>query len=129
MLLFYLLGFVLWFGSLGGMRCGRFQLRVLYQYGPGTYVRTLTSDFMFIFLGGCIPCFSCDVAGIRIPLVVCFIIFPGVSVRSRVAEAWVAGACPVTTDLVVRVNGRTRITNVCIGISGFQALYVGVVLF
>ena len=41
------------------------------------------------------------------PWVVCF--FPGVFLSSRVT-----GACPVTTDLIMRVNVRTTTTTSCV---------------
>ena len=52
-LFFILLGCVHWFGFLGGMRCRRFQLRVVKHTGMfqhfvrACYVRTLTSDLIF----------------------------------------------------------------------------------
>ena len=53
---FILLGFVHWFGFLGGMRYCRFQLRVLkrisYVSVWACSVRTLTSDFTFMLSGG-----------------------------------------------------------------------------
>ena len=42
----------------------------------------------------------------RVPPLVCLCFFPGVFVSSRVT-----GACPVTTDLIMRVNVRTT-TNI-----------------
>ena len=48
-------------------------------------------------------CVSCDV--MRVPSLVCLCFFPGVFLSSRVI-----GACPVTTDLIMRVNVRTTPT-------------------
>ena len=46
---------------------------------------------------------SCD--HMHVPPLVCFVFFPGVFLSSRVT-----GACPVTTDLIMRVNVRTTTT-------------------
>ena len=45
------------------MICSRFQLRGFEMYVPvlwACYVRTPTSDFTFIYLGGCTTCFRFD---------------------------------------------------------------------
>ena len=47
-------------------------------------------------------CVSCDIYVYHLGLCVCF---PGVFLSSRVT-----GACPVTTDLIMRVNVRTTTT-------------------
>ena len=47
-------------------------------------------------------CVSCDICVYPLGL---FVFFPGVFLNSRVT-----GACPVTTDLMMRVNVRTTIT-------------------
>ena len=47
-------------------------------------------------------CVSCDVCVYRLGL---FAFYPGVFLSSRVT-----GACPVTTDLIMRVNVRTTTT-------------------
>ena len=50
-------------------------------------------------------CVSCDILCVyHLGLCVCF---PGVFLSSRVT-----GACPVTTDLIMRVNVRTTTTTV-----------------
>ena len=48
-------------------------------------------------------CVSCDICVYYLGCCVCF--FPGVFLSSRVT-----GACPVTTDLIMRVNVRTTTT-------------------
>ena len=50
-------------------------------------------------------CVSCDTCVYRLGL---FVVFPGVLLSSRVT-----GACPVTTDLIMRVNVRTTTTTLC----------------
>ena len=45
-------------------------------------------------------CVSCDICVYHLWFALCF--FPGVFLSSRVT-----GACPVTTDLIMRVNVRT----------------------
>ena len=63
-------------------------------------------------------CVSCDICVYHLGLCV---FFPGVFLSSRVT-----GACPVTTDLIMRVNVRTTTTIrgslpwVAIGIVGFS---------
>ena len=47
-------------------------------------------------------CISCDICVYHVEL---FVFFPGVFLSSRVT-----GACPVTTDLIMRVNMRTTTT-------------------
>ncbi len=47
-------------------------------------------------------CVSCDLCVYHLGL---FVFFPGVFLSSRVT-----GACPVTTDLIMRVNVRTTTT-------------------
>ena len=47
-------------------------------------------------------CVSCDICVYHLRL---FVLFPGVSLSSRVT-----GACPATTDLIMRVNVRTTTT-------------------
>ena len=47
-------------------------------------------------------CVSCDICVYHLGL---FVFFPGVFLGSRVT-----GACPVTTDLTMRVNVRTTTT-------------------
>ena len=49
-------------------------------------------------------CVNCDICVYHLGLCV---FFPGVSLSSRVT-----GACPVTTDLIMRVNVRTTTTTV-----------------
>ena len=51
-------------------------------------------------------CVSCDICVYHLGLCVFFRFFPGVFLSSRVT-----GACPVTTDLIMRVNVRTTTTN------------------
>ena len=46
-------------------------------------------------------CVSCDIYVYHLGL---FVFFPGVFLSSRVT-----GACPVTTDLIMRVNVRTSV--------------------
>ena len=50
-------------------------------------------------------CVSCDICVYHLGL---FVFFPGVFLSSRVT-----GACPVTTDLIMRVNVRTTTTVGC----------------
>ena len=47
-------------------------------------------------------CVSCDICVYHLGL---FVFFPGVFLSSRVT-----GACPVTTDLIMRVNAKTTTT-------------------
>ena len=47
-------------------------------------------------------CVGCGICGYHLGL---FVFFPGVFLSSRVT-----GACPVTTDLIMRVNVRTTTT-------------------
>ena len=49
-------------------------------------------------------CVSCDICVYHLGLCV---LFPGVFLSSRVT-----GACPVTTDLIMRVNVRTTTTTI-----------------
>ena len=49
-------------------------------------------------------CVSCDICVYHLGLCVC-VFFPGVFLSSRVT-----GACPVTTDLIMRGNVRTTTT-------------------
>ena len=56
----------------------------------------------------------------RVPPLVCLCLFPGVFLCSRVT-----GACPVTTDFIMRVNVRT--TTTCIGVN--VACYIHVIVF
>ena len=51
-------------------------------------------------------CVSCDICVYHLGL---FVFFPGVFLSSEVT-----GACPVTTDLIMRVNVRTTTTTVCV---------------
>ena len=48
-------------------------------------------------------CVSCDICVYHLRFCVC--VFPGVFLSSRVT-----GACPVTTDLIMRLNVRTTTT-------------------
>ena len=63
-------------------------------------LRRLIPDFTFICSGGGMNCVSCDICVYHLWFVCVF--FPGVFLSSSVTEA-----CPVTTDLIVRVNVRT----------------------
>ena len=54
-------------------------------------------------------CVSCDICVYHLGLCV---FFPGVFLSSRLT-----GACPVTTDLIMRVNVRTTTTTTIPGIS------------
>ena len=47
-------------------------------------------------------CVSCGICVYHLGL---FVVFPGVFLSSRVT-----GACPVTTDLIIRINVRTKTT-------------------
>ena len=53
-------------------------------------------------------CVSCDICVYHLELCV---FFPGVFLSSRVT-----GACPVTTDLIMRVNVRTTTTTTIEGL-------------
>ena len=67
-------------------------------------------------------CVSCDVCLHR-PW---FVFFPGVFLSSRVA-----GACPVTTDLIMRINVRTTTTTFCCCLLFFKrdvSMYHGVMV-
>ena len=61
--------------------------------------RRLTPDFTFICFWWRHELRSCDICVYHLGL---FVFFPGVFLSSRVT-----GACPVTTDLIMRVNVRT----------------------
>ena len=64
----------------------------------------LTPDFTFICFWWSMNCVSCDICACVYHLGL-LVFFPGVFLSSRVN-----GACPVTTDLVMRVNVRTAAT-------------------
>ena len=57
-------------------------------------------------------CVSCDICVYHLGL---FVFSPGVSLSSRVI-----GACPVTTDLIMRVNVRT---------TTYRGIYTTIVLY
>ena len=61
---------------------------------------------LFICSGGGMNCVSCDIPGMRVPPLVCFVFSPGVFLSSRVT-----GESPVTTDLIMRVDGGTTTNN------------------
>ena len=62
--------------------------------------RRLTHDSLLYVSGGGMNCVSCDICVYHL----WFVFFPGVFLSSRVT-----GACPVTTDLIMRVNVRTTV--------------------
>ena len=64
--------------------------------------RRLTPGFSFLCFWWSMNCVSCDICVYHLGL---FVFFPGVFLSSRVT-----GACPVTTDLIERVNVRTTTT-------------------
>ena len=66
--------------------------------------RRLTPDFTSYVSGVGMNCVSCDICVHHLWFV--FFFFPGVVPSSRVT-----GACPVTTDLIMRVNVRTTTTS------------------
>ena len=70
--------------------------------------RRLTPDFTLYYVsGGGMNCVSCDIPGMRVPHLISFVFVPwGIPQRSSVT-----GACPVTTDLIMRVNVRTTTYN------------------
>ena len=56
--------------------------------------------------GGGMNCVSCDILrSMRVPPLLCLCFFPGVFLSSGVT-----GACPVTTELIMRVHVRTPTT-------------------
>ena len=59
----------------------------------------------YLIPGGGINYVSCDIPGMCVPPLACLCFFPLVFLSSRVT-----GACPVTTDLIMRVNVRTTTT-------------------
>ena len=63
--------------------------------------RRLTPDYLFVSGVG-MKCVSCDICVYHLGL---FVFFPGVYLSSRVT-----GACPVTTNLIMRVYVRTTTT-------------------
>ena len=60
----------------------------------GRHVRRLLSDSVFIFLGGCMNCVSCDICMFHLWFGMVF--SPGIFLPSRVT-----GAYRVTTDLML----------------------------
>ena len=64
--------------------------------------RRLTPDSTFYVSGGGMNCVRCDIY-MRVPPLVCLCFFPGVFLSSRMN-----GACPVTTDLIMRANVREQ---------------------
>ena len=64
--------------------------------------RRLTPDSLLNISDGGMDCVSCDICVYHLGL---FVFFPGVFLSSRVT-----GACPVTTDLIMRVNLRTTVS-------------------
>ena len=70
--------------------------------------RWLTPDFTYLFIfGRGVNCVSYDICVYHFWF--CLgVFFPGVFLHSRAT-----GACPVTTDLVMRVNVRTTTTISC----------------
>ena len=70
---------------------------------PGTWYHFYVIYRLVYVSGGGMNCVSCDVICVyHLWFYLC--IFPGVFLSSRV----VTGACPVTTDLNMRVNVRTK---------------------
>ena len=65
--------------------------------------RRLTPDFTLYVSGGGRNCVSCDICVYHLRL---FVFFPGVFLSSRAT-----GACPVTMDMIMRVNVRTTTTH------------------
>ena len=59
-------------------------------------------------------CVSCDICVYHLGL---FVFFPGVFLSSRVA-----GACPVTTDLIMRVNVTTTTCSTTTAVTQFTIL-------
>ena len=55
----------------------------------------------------------------RLPPLICLCFFPGVFLSSKVT-----GACPVTTDLIMRVNVRTTTTTIAVKTHRSSLVYV-----
>ena len=93
------IGLISWVARGVGIN-SRFQLS-LETYSPvrAFYARTMTSDVTIIIFGGCTTCFDYHLHVYHVWFAV---FFPGIFFHSRVTEA-----CPVTTDLIMRVNVRS----------------------
>ena len=85
-----------------GCRLYNFGLDSRVYNWPSQNAVTLSCLTLLYISGGGMNCVGCDICVYHLGLCV---FFPGVCLSSRVT-----GACPVTTDLIVRVNVRTTTT-------------------